>query len=123
MDYWNRIKQGFNFIKRKPMSLPDFDLGKIKLYFNSSNIKQSYQVLTEQTCTDLNLDDFFVRINKTYSCVGQQYLYDRLRRVPLEPEITENDNIIQYLKKNMESTDRLQKLLSKLAHKNACYIC
>jgi DNA mismatch repair ATPase MutS len=54
--------------------------------------------------------------------VGQQYLYDRLRRVPLEPEITENDNTIQYLKKNMESTDRLQKLLSKLAHKNAYYI-
>jgi len=71
----------------------------------------------------LNLDDFFFRINKTFSCVGQQYMYDRLRRIPLEPRIAESDNVLQYLKSHKELVCRCQKLLSKLANENAYYIC
>jgi hypothetical protein len=122
MDYMNRIKLLFSFFKKKPIS-PVFDLTKIKWYFKNNDTRGTFQVLTEQTCTDLNLDDFFFRINKTFSCVGQQYMYDRLRRIPLEPEIAGSDNVLQYFKTHKESVDRCQKLLSKLAHENAYYIC
>ena len=118
----NQIRILFSFLKKKPVS-PDFDLVKIKWYFKNNDINHVFQVLTEQTCTDLNLDDFFFRINKTYSCVGQQYMYDRLRRIPLEPEMAGSDNILQYLKNHKETVGRCQKLLSKLAHENAYYIC
>ena len=118
----NRIKLLFSFFKKKPVS-PVFDLAKIKWYFKNNDTRGAFQVLTEQTCTDLNLDDFFFHINKTFSCVGQQYMYDRLRRIPLEPEIIESDNALQYLKTHKELVDRCQKLLSKLAHENAYYIC
>jgi len=122
MDYLNKIKILFSFLKKKPVA-PAFDLTKIKWYFNNNDTSNAFQVLTEQTCTDLNLDDFFFRINKTFSCVGQQYMYDRLRRIPLEPEIAGSDNFLQYLKNHKELIDRYQKLLSKLAHENAYYIC
>jgi hypothetical protein len=122
MDYMHRIKLLFRFFKKKTVS-PVFDLTKIKWYFKHNDISHAFQVLTEQTCTDLNLDDFFFRINKTSSCVGQQYMYDRLRRIPLEPEIAGSDNVLQYLKNHREVINRCQKLLSKLAHENAYYIC
>ena len=122
MDYMNRIKLLFSFFKKKPVS-PVFDLTKIKWYFKNNDTSGAFQVLTEQTCTDLNLDDFFFRINKTSSCVGQQYMYDRLRRIPLEPRIAESGNVLQYLKDHRELIDPCQKLLSKLAHENAYYIC
>ena len=118
----NRIKLLFSFFKKKPVQ-PVFDLAKIKWYFKNNDISHTFQVLTEQTCTDLNLDDFFFRINKTFSCVGQQYLYDRLKRIPLEPEMAGSDNVLQYIKTHKELVCRCQKLLSKLAYENAYYIC
>jgi len=122
MDYINRIKLLLNYFKKKPVS-PDFDLTKIKWYFENNDTRDAFQVLTEQTCTDLNLDDFFFRINKTFSCVGQQYMYDHLRRIPIEPEITGSDNVLQYFKNNKELVDRCKKNLSKLAYGTAYYIC
>jgi len=122
MDYMNRFKLLFSFFKKKPV-LPVFDLVKIKWYFENNDINHVFQILTEQTCTDLNFDDFFFRINKTFSCVGQQYMYDRLRRIPLESEIAGSDSVLQYLKNHKELVERSQKILSKLAHENAYYIC
>ena len=111
------------FKKRTDLKLPIFDLAKIKCYFENNAASPAYQVLTEQTCKDLNFDEFFIRINKTSSCVGQQYLYDRLRRIPHESEIAGCDNVIQYLKNNTEFAERCRKHLSMLTHHDAYYIC
>ncbi|MDR2900582.1 MAG: hypothetical protein LBV20_03560 [Treponema sp.] len=119
MNYWDRMKQTWNLIKSKPSLSPDFDLDKVKIYFNNGDANRAYQVLTEQTCVDLNLDDFFIHINKTFSCVGQQYLYDRLRRIPLETSIAEDDKVLQFLKEHKDATERIKKFLSKLSHMNA----
>ena len=82
-----------------------------------------YQILTEQTCTDLDFDEFFLRINATSSCVGQQYLYDRLKRIPHESEMTTCDDIIQYLNNNPKFATRCRKHLSGLENHDAYYIC
>ena len=79
--------------------------------------------MTEQTCIDLDFDEFYFRINGTSSCVGQQYLYDRLRRIPHKPEIEKCDEIIQYLKNNTELNARCRKHISELANDDAYYIC
>jgi hypothetical protein len=112
------------FFKKRPvLNLPIFELDKIKWYFENNQANRAYQVLTEQTCTDLDFDEFFLYINSTSSCVGQQYLYDRLRRIPCVPEMAEYENSIQYLKNNSELADRCRKHLSGLAHHDAYYIC
>ena len=72
---------------------------------------------------DLDFDEFFLRVNGTSSCVGQQYLYDRFRRIPHEPEMVEYNHILEYLKNNPEFASRCRKQLSGLAHHDAYYIC
>ena len=120
----NRIKSLFHFFKKQPDSAsPAFDFVKIKKYFENNDTNQAYQVLTEQTCTDLNFDEFFSQIEKTSSCVGQQYLYDRLRRISRKSEIIGCDDTIEYLKNNKNFTHHCQKLLSKLGSYDAYYIC
>jgi hypothetical protein len=118
------MKNLFHFFKKQPDStLPAFDLTKIKRYFENNDVSQAYQVLTEQTCADLDFDEFFVRINGTSSCVGQQYLYDRLRQIPHKSEMTDCNDTIQSIKNDAEFTNRCQKLLSKLGNYDAYYIC
>ena len=120
----NPINLLFQFFKKRTdLTLPVFDLEKIKCYFENNEVNPAYHVLTEQTCTDLNFDEFFIRVNKTSSCVGQQYLYDRLRRIPHESEIAGFENIVQYLKNNTEFAERCRKHLSGLTHHDTYYIC
>ena len=120
----NRIISLFHFFKKKPDSTTSvFDLTRIKWYFEKNDASEAYQVLTEQTCTDLDFDEFFLRINGTSSCVGQQYLYDRLRRIPHKSEMEECGEIIQYLKNDTELVARCRKYLSGLANDDAYYIC
>ena len=120
----SQVKFLFNFFKWQPVtSTPIFNLTKIKRYFENNDTRQAYQVLTEQTCTDLDFDEFFFYVNKTSSCVGQQYLYDRLRSIPHKSEIEECDDVVRFLKDNKEVTTHCQKLLSRLAHDDAYYIC
>ena len=117
----SRMSLLFDFFKKRPEAV--FDLVKIKWYFENNVSKQAYQVLSAQTCTDLDFDSFFIRVNGTSSCVGQQYLYDRLRRIPYESEMTGNEELITYLKNNTKSALRCRKWLSRLAHDDAYYIC
>ena len=105
------------------IKLPVFSFDKIKWYFAKNDSNKADQILTEQTCTDLNLDEFFVHINRTSSCVGQQYLYDCIRRILHKPVIEEYEPNIQYFKDNKELSDRFRVLLSGLAEHDAYYIC
>ena len=113
----------FRFLRmQSEATIPAFDTEKIKWYFENNHTRQAYQILPEQTCTDLDFDEFFLRINGTSSCVGQQYLYDRLKRIPYESEMAGCDETVQYLRNNPEFAARCRKHLSKLAHHDAYYI-
>ena len=110
------------FKKRSDTTLLVFDFDKIKWYFENNHASGVYQILTEQTCADLDFDEFFLRINGASSCVGQQYLYDRLKRISHESEMVACDDTIQYLKDNPEFAARCRKHLSRLADHDAYYI-
>ena len=114
----------FEYFKKQSITnLPAFDFDKIKRYFENNDASRVYQKLTEQTCTDLDFDEFFLRVNGTSSCVGQQYLYDRLKRIPYQSEMEGCGDTVQHLKSNPEFAARCRKHLSKLAHHDAYYIC
>jgi hypothetical protein len=101
----------------------DLDLNRIKSYFENKDSSGAYQVLSEQTCSDLNFDRFFEVFDFTSSCIGQQYLYDRLRCIPHESEALKYKDLITDLKNNPQLAADCKKLLSKLSNHDAYYIC
>ena len=110
------------FKKRPDTGNSVFDYEKIKRYFENNDTEEVFLVLTEQTCSDLDFDEFFIRVNGTVSCIGQQYLYDCLRRIRDVPAMAGCDDILQYLKSNTECTTRCRKYLSALANHDAYYV-
>ncbi len=101
----------------------DFDFAAIR-YYADGNKKESFQVLTDKVCNDLNFNDLFSYVDRTSSAVGQQCLYDRMHRIPddrkplgiLEKWITrfEKDELLQ--------TD-IRYHLQNLAGRDAYYLC
>ena len=69
-----------------------YDFFEIAAFFRCDSHKQALGVLSEQTCSDLGLDDLFMFTDRTASRVGQQYLYNLMRTIPAkEGEIKANE--------------------------------
>jgi len=70
-----------------------FDFELIEKYFRKKDHPDAFQVLSDKTCNDLDFKDLFTFIDRTNSKVGQQYLYDTLRTIPLDAgNFTQQEN-------------------------------
>jgi hypothetical protein len=76
-----RLLSSFGKIKEE-----DFDFELIAKYFRSKNNEQAFQVLSDKTCADLDIEEVFMFLDRTHSKVGQQYLYNKLRVIPKSAE-------------------------------------
>jgi hypothetical protein len=65
--------------KAKKLKQEPFEWDKIKRFFQLSDKTSVYQVISDRTCQDLDLDELFMFIDRTSSKVGQQMLYATLR--------------------------------------------
>lgn len=65
--------------------------------------------ISDQTWTDLNMDEVFAKVDRTYSTVGEQYLYKMLR-TPLmdEKDIASRKKIINLFQTNREVREKIQ---------------
>lgn len=100
-----------------------FDFGQIESYFRKKDHKNTFQVLSDKTCNDLDFSELFMYIDRTNSKVGQQFLYDKLRTIPLDSyEIDEDEKLIEHFSTNHEIRIATQKLLMKLNGYEAYYI-
>ncbi len=108
---FGRVKtEGFNF-----------DL--IKRYYQHKEDKDAFQVLSDQTCDDLDFDLFFSFADRTSSKIGQQYLYDRMRTIESSPEAIElQEKAIKQLLDKPEERLKIQYQLQQLNHDQAYYI-
>lgn len=122
----------FNRKKRLRQSLID-GLGKLKtetlnfdlinLYHGKKNHSSQFQVLSEQTCTDLDIHDFFNLIDRTSSKIGQQYLYHTLKTPSNNPnKFIRQEKLINLLNQHKTSKTEIQLLLSKLNSTESYYI-
>jgi len=100
-----------------------FNFSQIEKYFLHDKRKGVFQTISDRTFQDLDLEDVFKFIDRTVSCVGQQYLYYFLRTIP------ENDtrkqrlrHIITVFQKNHSLRAELTSEISKLNKKDAYYI-
>ncbi|WP_143828643.1 hypothetical protein [Dyadobacter fermentans] len=59
-----------------------FNFGLIGKFFSKADLSDSYQVICDRTCRDLDLEDVFRFIDRTRSRPGQQYLYYLMRCIP-----------------------------------------
>ncbi len=114
----NELKETFGKIKDEYF---DFDL--IEKYFRKRNNTDAFQVLSDKTCNDLDVNELFMFVDRTNSKVGQQYLYKRLRTIPKNINSFELDeSLIELFTSNEEYRVSIQKHLVQLQKDDVYYI-
>lgn len=65
--------------------------------------------IDDQTWEDLNLEDIFSMIDRTYSTPGEQVLYDMLRRPSFDNEVlNQRKTTIEYFQNNAEIREKFR---------------
>ncbi len=99
----------------------NFDL--VEKYFRNKKHENSFQVLSDKTCQDLDFDELFMFLDRTQSKVGQQYLYNKLRNIPSnQHELDRSENLIRLFREDTEFRLKTQKRLDNLRESNNYYI-
>jgi hypothetical protein len=112
-----RLKASINEIKK------EFDFHKIERFFLLSDKKEFYQVISDRTFQDLDMDEVFMFLDRTCSKVGQQFLYHILRTIPGDNTRAERfENIIRIIKQNPDVRDKILLEISLLNNREAYYI-
>lgn len=100
-----------------------FNFELIENYFRNKDNSNSFQVISDKTCNDLDFQDLFMFVDRTTSKVGQQYLYNTLRNIPGNKDsFSVREKIIGELDKNPDLRVELQYHLSKLVRDDTFYI-
>lgn len=120
----NNAKKRENLLKNFGRLKDDsFYFDSIEKYFRKKDHSQAFQVLSDKTCADLDFNDLFQFIDRTNSKVGQQYLYNKLRTIPLDStEIAVDEELIDQLANDPELRVDIQMQLSKLNEIETFYI-
>lgn len=113
-----KLIQSFGLIKEDVFN---FDL--IESYFRKKRNNTFLQVISDKTWNDLDLQEFYMFVDRTGSSVGQQYLYARLRNIS---EIIPNgklpEDLIDKFQNDIEFRLEVQAELIKLKSKDAFFI-
>lgn len=114
----DRLAKSFGMIKDG-----DYYFELIEKYFRNKDNTNSFQVLSDRTCNDLDFDELFVFLDRTNSKVGQQYLYNTLRNIPSDSARLElREKIIKKFTEETEFRMNTQKQLEILNKDDAYYI-
>ncbi len=98
----------------------NFDL--IKRYFLNKDNSNVNQVLSDQTCEDLDFDLFFSFADRTTSRIGQQYLYSELRTIDYSKDKSNlRENAIQFFIQHPNERLKVQYQLQKLNNQQSYY--
>lgn len=100
-----------------------FNFEYIESYFRKKNQSNTFQVLSDKTCNDLDFHEFFMITDRTNSKIGQQYLYNKLRTIPLDSyNLVLTEKLIEYFTVNADSRTDIQTQLAKLNEQEVFYI-
>jgi len=100
-----------------------FSFEQIETYFRKKDHSNSFQVLSDKTCNDLDFRELFMFIDRTNSKVGQYYLYNKLRTIPLDSSnLVLTEKLIEYFTLNTDSRIDVQTQLANLNEHEAFYI-
>lgn len=100
-----------------------FDFEQIERYFRKRDNSNTFQVLSDKTCNDLDFQELFMFVDRTNSKVGQQYLYNKLRIIPFgSEENVGKEKLIEEFINNPEFRLSVQNQLCKLNENETFYI-
>ena len=113
-----RLSKSFGLIKND-----EYYFELIEKYFKNKDNSDSFQVLSDKTCNDLDFEELFMFLDRTNSKIGQQYLYNKLRNIPSDFGSVElREKIINKFTEDTELRIGIQKRLDKLNKDDAYYI-
>jgi len=100
-----------------------FDFESIESYFRKKKHSTAFQALSDKTCNDLDFEELFMFIDRTTSRVGQQYLYNKLRTIPLhQTEHIRHEKLLEEFTQHPDFRVTVQCQLNKLKEKEVFYI-
>lgn len=100
-----------------------FDFENIESYFRKKDNTNTFQTLSDKTCNDLDFQELFMFIDRTNSRVGQQFLYNKLRNIPVDStENIRNERLLDEFTNNADFRVSVQSQLSKLNDREVFYI-
>ena len=95
----------------------------VEYYFRKRKPDNSFQVVSDRTCADLDVEELFAYIDRTKTRIGQQFLYDRIRTIPEKSYYDENrEKIIDKFLSDSDFREKIEKLLSKLDDNDNYYV-
>ena len=113
-----KLKKSFGQLKNEYFR---FDL--IEKYFINKDNSDSFQVLSDKTCNDLDFEELFMFLDRTTSKVGQQFLYNRLKAIPNNiSNKDKKEKLIDKLKEDIDFRITTQLQLEKLNNTDVFYI-
>lgn len=100
-----------------------FYFDRIGRYFYGKNQEDTYQVISDRTYQDLDLDEVFMYLDRTVSNVGQQYLYSALRTIPRDSgRANRMEGIIDALEAKPAIKEKIIHQLARLNQDGAYYL-
>jgi DNA mismatch repair ATPase MutS len=100
-----------------------FNFESIEKYFRHKDNTGSFQILSDKTCNDLDFNELFMFIDRTTSKVGQQFLYNTLRTIPLNSDkLSQQEKLIRLLSDDVALRLNLQIQLDALSGDSTYYI-
>jgi hypothetical protein len=113
-----RLIKSFGEIKDDP-----FYFDSIEKYFRNKDQSGVLQELSDKTCNDLDFNELFKFVDRTTSKIGQQFLYNTLRTIPLNSDkLIEQEKLIQKITDDPALRLYLQLQLDKLTRESAYFI-
>ncbi|MDD4230777.1 MAG: hypothetical protein PHG45_05290 [Dehalococcoidales bacterium] len=87
------------------------------LFDRTHSDDQSTNYVDEQTWKDLNMDQLYSKIDRTYTDPGEAVLYQILRTPVFDKEaLKERSQVIRFFQNNQETRERIQFSLIRLGH-------
>lgn len=100
-----------------------FDFEQIEIYYRKRDNSNTFQILSDKTCNDLDFKELFMFVDRTNSKVGQQYLYNKLRTIQFGSEgNAEQERLIKEFINNPDFRVSIQNQLCKLNESETFYI-
>lgn len=113
-----KLRESFGLFKDD-----DFRFDLIEKYFVNKDNSDSFQVLSDKTCNDLDFEELFMFLDRTTSKVGQQCLYNNLRAIPNSiKDKDKKEKLIKKLKEDIDFRINTQLQLEKLNKADVFYI-
>ena len=107
----------------KPKNEKYFDFELISQFFkNHKSPGNVFQVISENTWIDLDMDEVFKFVDRTTSKIGQQYLYYKIRTITGISDLKRFGKLTEVFKADQELRIKSQLELSRLSANNAYYL-